>query len=313
MTPIERATGQRPNLKHVLVFGTAVWVKVKNAGKLDPQGIEGHFVGYDEESKGYRVYFPRRRLVIVERDVFFDKNNVVEGEVAFEGETERPRSISNTTVPNNNATSASDNNNATDNNKAENIPPIVLPDEPQSSEPRRNSLEGLPQYDPDQYGRGKSRRTATKTSIDEAALAIVERDEDNEPADAICFHDVVLSAISEDQPPIADAINGSDSRDWKAAIDAELAQIEKLGTWELVEVPDNANIIPCCWVLHRKRNTQGKISCYKARLVAKGFRQQFGVDYTDMFAPTVRPATLRILLAMGAANGDNIIIREWHG
>jgi hypothetical protein len=152
MTPIERATGQRPNLKHVLVFSTVIWVKVKNASKLDPQAIEGHFVGYNEESKGYRVYFLRCRLVIVERDVFFDKNNVVEGEVAFKGETERPRSISNTTVPNNNATSASDNNNATDNNKAENIPPIVLPDEPQSSKPRRNSLEGLPQYDPDQYG-----------------------------------------------------------------------------------------------------------------------------------------------------------------
>jgi len=49
---------------------------------------------------------------------------------------------------------------------------------------------------------------------------------------------------------------------------------------------------------------------YKARLVAKGFRQQFGVDYTDTFALTVCPATLRILLALGAANGNNIIIEQ---
>ena len=34
-TPIERATGRKPNIGKVLVFGTTVWVKVKNAPKLD--------------------------------------------------------------------------------------------------------------------------------------------------------------------------------------------------------------------------------------------------------------------------------------
>jgi len=42
----------------------------------------------------------------------------------------------------------------------------------------------------------------------------------------------------------------------------------------------------------------------------KGFHQQFGVDYTDTFAPTIHPATLRILLALGAAKGDDIIIEQ---
>ena len=68
--------------------------------------------------------------------------------------------------------------------------------------------------------------------------------------------------------------------------------------------------IPCCWVLCCKCDAQGQISQYKARLIAKGFRQQFGIDYTNTFAPTVCPATLRILLALGAANGDDIIIEQ---
>jgi hypothetical protein len=84
-TPIERATGQKPNLKKVLVFGAVVWMKVKDAGKLDSQAVEAHFVGYDEESKGYRLYFPKRRAVVVERDVYFDKDAVIEvGDVVFE-------------------------------------------------------------------------------------------------------------------------------------------------------------------------------------------------------------------------------------
>ena len=86
-TPIERATGQKPNLKRVLVFGAVVWVKVQDAGKLDSQAVEGHFVGYDKESKGYRLYFPKHRSIVVERDLYFDKDAVIEvRDIVFEGE-----------------------------------------------------------------------------------------------------------------------------------------------------------------------------------------------------------------------------------
>ena len=54
----------------------------------------------------------------------------------------------------------------------------------------------------------------------------------------------------------------------------------------------------------------GQIVCYKARLVAKGFKQQFGVNYTDTFAPTVRSATLQVLLALAAAHKGDIIIEQ---
>src|SRR5258708_3500579 len=110
ITPIERATGQKPNLKKVLVFGAIVWMKLKDAGKLDPQAVEGHFVGYDEESKGYCLYFPRRQQIAVKRDIYFDKDAVVEvGDVVFEGETTQEHAndgISNPTLLNENATSA---------------------------------------------------------------------------------------------------------------------------------------------------------------------------------------------------------------
>jgi hypothetical protein len=60
VTPLERATGCKPNLQNILGFGTIVWVKVKNVGKLDPQAIEALFIRYDEESKGYHVYFAKK-------------------------------------------------------------------------------------------------------------------------------------------------------------------------------------------------------------------------------------------------------------
>jgi hypothetical protein len=64
-----------------------VWVQKLTAGKLDPHATEGNFVGYDEEAKGHRIYWPKKRTVTVERDVYIDKNAIANpADVVFEGE-----------------------------------------------------------------------------------------------------------------------------------------------------------------------------------------------------------------------------------
>lgn len=81
------------------------------------------------------------------------------------------------------------------------------------------------------------RRAAAKPRDDETALVVKGDDEENvENELELCFREAVhaLSAI-EDQPIVENAINGSESGDWKRAINEELMQIEKLGTWELIE------------------------------------------------------------------------------
>ena len=55
-----------PNLAGIQEFGAAAYVKDLKAGKLDAHAKVGHFVGYDSESKDYRVYWPGKRSVSVE-------------------------------------------------------------------------------------------------------------------------------------------------------------------------------------------------------------------------------------------------------
>ena len=42
--------------------------------KLDPFGRKGIFVGYNDTSNDYRIYFPRFKNIDISRDVTFDED-----------------------------------------------------------------------------------------------------------------------------------------------------------------------------------------------------------------------------------------------
>jgi len=87
----------------------------------------------------------------------------------------------------------------------------------------------------------------------------------------------------------------------------ELKQITKVETFTIVETPPNTNVIDGKWVLHRKRDGEGKVIHWKARYMVRGFQQRFGTDFTETFAPTVRLATLRILLSIVAQKNTAVV------
>ena len=48
--------------------------------KVGCQSASWSFVGYDSESKGYRIYWPGKQSITVERNVIFNQNDVREAE-----------------------------------------------------------------------------------------------------------------------------------------------------------------------------------------------------------------------------------------
>ena len=60
-TPYEMLNKKVPNLAGIQEFGAAAYVK-----ELDARAKVWRFVGYDSESKGYRIYWPGQRSVSVE-------------------------------------------------------------------------------------------------------------------------------------------------------------------------------------------------------------------------------------------------------
>ncbi len=47
-------------------------------------------------------------------------------------------------------------------------------------------------------------------------------------------------------------------RSMQKAMDAEIAQLDRLGTYELKELPADRKAISCTWVYHLKRTLKGK-------------------------------------------------------
>ncbi|CAI7850600.1 unnamed protein product, partial [Closterium sp. NIES-54] len=76
----------------------------------------------------------------------------------------------------------------------------------------------------------------------------------------------------------AEAIEGSYSSQWQAAMDAEMASWKSTGTYVDEVPPPGANIVSGMWILRVKRPS-GSPPVFKVRYVARGFSQRQGVDY----------------------------------
>ncbi|CAI7762249.1 unnamed protein product [Closterium sp. NIES-53] len=165
----------------------------------------------------------------------------------------------------------------------------------------------------EEEGRGKKRIQApnrltcdalgkpAKSALAGAAL-IVGDDKESD------YEECAFAFFSPEEMPgepatLKEALESSDAEEWKKAMESELKSIEENGTWELVELPEGHNAITSKWLFKIKSDADGKIERYKSRLVAKGYQQKEKVDYKELFAPVVKPTTLRTLLAGAAIKG----------
>jgi hypothetical protein len=76
-TSYELLTGNKPNVSYFRVFGSKCYILVKKGrhSKFVPKAVEGVLLGYDSNTKAYRVYNKSSGLVEVTSDVVFVETN----------------------------------------------------------------------------------------------------------------------------------------------------------------------------------------------------------------------------------------------
>ena len=71
MTPLEAATGRRPNLAAFHPIGVRCFSYVQNKLMLEPRATAAAFLGYDKNSPAYLIYQPHTGKVIKVRQLSF--------------------------------------------------------------------------------------------------------------------------------------------------------------------------------------------------------------------------------------------------
>jgi hypothetical protein len=76
-TSYELLTGKKPNVSYFGVFGSKCFILVKRGrkSKFAPKAVEGFLLGYDSNTRAYRVFNKSTGLVEVSCDIVFDETN----------------------------------------------------------------------------------------------------------------------------------------------------------------------------------------------------------------------------------------------
>ena len=301
-TPHEAMGYGVPDIADLHEWGCTVWVQIE-AGKLDARAVETRFVGYDDERKGFCVYWPTKRRISVERNVRFVPNQIL----IPEGTQSKREPLEQQQPPPTQGLPVL----APIPSGSQQVVPKTQPVDPRAAESDDENPPIVPRRLPDSldppipgYGRGEQFRREpgeyahlhSKGRTQTEALA----EEVDEPEDET-LEDFALATRDEDDPKsMSDALARPEAEEWKTAMKTEIKQLERLGTWELVYPPANVNIIDSGFVYRKKRDNRGNITSYKARFVGKGYSQVYGVDYFDTFAPSVKLTSQRVVLSFAA-------------
>lgn len=286
LTPHEIFSGHQPNYGRLKVFGCRAMVHVTDSKrqKLDPKSVECIFLGYEANTKAYRLYNKKTKKIVVSRDVIF-----IENEVLNENRVSEPKSLDNVCIP-------IDDENLDITESGENgcNPSIV-----EISGDSREIMPGDLEVSGEGFeSAGEEQVSEFVPDVDVSTVEPRLRSTRNleKPKPKYTYYALHV----HDPVSVAEAMNDMDAKSWKSAMKEEMASLAQNETWELAKLPAGKKAIKSKWIFKRKRDSQGKVLKFKARLVAKGFSQVEGIDYNETYSPVVRYASIRYLFALAA-------------
>ncbi|KAJ9563755.1 hypothetical protein OSB04_008915 [Centaurea solstitialis] len=285
-TPEEAWSGEKPKVDYFRVFGCVAHAHVpdQKRRKLDDKSQKCVLLGVSEESKAYRLYEPVSKKIIISRDAKFEEDKSWdwgqdEGKCRSDV-LEWNDDDGNDGIATNSNEITSSSNDSPNNSLTPNV----------SSSEGESFPSGSDGSNSPSPNAGRVRRTPAWMDDYETGEGLSDEDGLN----------ALMMLIEDDPLTFQEAVK---SRKWRDAMTAEIESIEKNKTWELTVLPNGVKAIQVKWLFKTKLNENGEIEKYKARLVAKGYVQQYGIDYTEVFAPVARLDTIRLILALAAQYG----------
>lgn len=331
VTPFQQLFHKKPDVSFLRIYGSRVhvWVENRDRNKLEPKAKLGLFVGYDSQTKGYRIWIPSDHKLVVTRNVRFDESSVFEKTTVLNHESPSvclptvPLAAENILMPSPIRQSILE-------PQQPNFEPIDRPEviEPVDRETEKISEPTVPttscsQADsphplntPQDLPEIKIRPTRTRQpsvrlrdsvtySCDRVSTFLnstspqptIDFIEFHKPVELDCFFGVV------EEP--ADPVSFREANlhlGWREAMQSEKDSLLRNNTWEICDRPKGITPVTARWVYKTKIGPDGKPTKLKARLVARGYQQTKGIDFDEVFAPVAKWKAVRMIVALSASN-----------
>nr|GEX97476.1 hypothetical protein [Tanacetum cinerariifolium] len=263
----------KPSIKHLHIFGCICYITKddENLDKMKEKGDQCILVGYFTQSKGYRVYNKRTRMIVEFIHIRFDEiKEVSEMSVA-----------NNTTglVPQRQKASDYDNPN-----------PVPQRQDVSSSAdadvPSQQELDLLfgPLYDKFFNAGSNPSTNVQSTSTPSTHTNVHAKENNNDQAE-------------EGEQLQDDKFTNPFCTPAQEEAESSSNNISNANVWELVDKPFVKSIIRLKWLWKNKKDKDQTVIRNKARLVAKGYAQEEGIDFEESFAPVARLEAVRIFIA----------------
>jgi len=283
-TPQEAWSGRKPSVNHLRVFGNIAYTHVpkQERSKLDDQSAKYVYVGYDTQSKGYKLYNPSNGKVVVSRDVEFDE------EVMWNWEAQEEKTYDFLPLKKRKKIK-----------KLQFKMSLLLIYPPYLEEEEENQETAIQDVIPPHLPPSSVTSHAEGESTSERPKKTGDIRDIYERSDEVTCNLEELYCLQIDCEPLNFEEIVNDKR-WRHAMEEEVKSIEKNDTWELTTLPKGHEAIGVKWVYKTKKNASGEVERYKAQLVVKGYKQKHGVDYDEVYAPVARMDTIRLLISLAA-------------
>nr|GEV84975.1 retrovirus-related Pol polyprotein from transposon TNT 1-94 [Tanacetum cinerariifolium] len=270
-TPCELFHGRTPTLSFMRPFGCLVTIlnTKDHLGKFDGKGDEGFFVGYSLNSKTFRVFNSRTRIMEENLHIRFSENtsNVLGSgpDWLFDIDVLKRRM---------------------------NYEPIVASTQSNGfTNPKSSNDDG---FKPSIHDGKKADEDPSKGN----ECYDQEKKDNVNSTNNVNIVSLIINVVG---------INGVNVVG-ELSFNPDMPALEDVGTFDflnededddatLVDLPNGKRAIGTKWVFRNKKGERGIVISNKARLVAQRHTQEERIDYDEVFTPVARIEAIRLFLA----------------
>jgi transposase InsO family protein len=287
-----------PRVDHLRIFGSICYLHVlkESRSKLESKTKQCIFLGYDDQSKAYRVYDPIHKRIYISQDIIFDEQhfgfNFLQTATSLQPEPPIFLELTYDSEDSNPASPIHSSSGTT-------ILPFDFDQSPVSNPPSPSPTSSPLQPESPVH----SPPTAPIISNPPIRYHFRERKPNTKFRDHYVFNTSKYHPNSRFPIEPRHFYEATQHPGWAAAKQKEIDSVLENDTWQLTEhVLPGKTPIHAMWIFKAKYNPSSQIEKLKARIVAKGNEQAHGIDYLETFAPVVRWTTIRSVIALAARN-----------